>query len=420
METRDYYGTSYPKGWKRLAMALLWILLVYVLFSTNIFFVEDADTVSDLNASNWLNQIVMGGLFVGSLLVLASQRKPVIRFIKKEKYLFIFLVWCLLSVLWSDFKIVSLKRAVQLVTSYTVILGALVFIESDEDILSKLRWILFVFVILSFLCVMFVPGAIHDYGSWRGFRTHKTQLGMISLISSTVWAFSIKNRSVPVRWFSVLMLCLSVVLMVGSKSMTSILCFGIFWVTISVIAIDRHLRRFPTSYPLLPISILLVVGMLAAGYYFYQDQMGILMQGIGKDTTLTGRTYLWQRIADISQEHAMLGTGYGGFWVLENPTLIHMYQTFIWIPLQSHCGYLDIYNELGIIGIVLFLLLLGKLLQRIILFQRNDIWTSLIAVILIWNLVESTLFRTRSEMDTFFFLSYAIIYSYENMKAERI
>lgn len=407
----EIYGTSYSKGWKRLSMALLWVLLVYELFGTNIFLVQDANSASDLTESSGLNQIVFGGLFVGSLLVLLYQIRPVINFIKREKYLFIYLIWCLLSVLWSDFKMVSLKRYVQLIASYNVILAAFMFVRSDEDILRKLGWILVVFVILSFFCVMFVPGAIHDFGAWRGFRTHKTQLGMISLISSSIWAFSIRKRPAPVQCFSVFMLCLSVVLMVKSESMNSILCFVIFWVTIFVLSIDRHLRRFPTSYPLLPISVLLVVMALAAGYYYNQENLAQFMGSIGKDVTFTGRTYLWQRIGQISKEHALLGAGYGGFWVLENPKLIDMYPAFVWLPQQSHCGYLDIFNEEGLVGIALFALMLVKLFQRIFKQQRYNIWACLISVILMWNLIESTFFRLRSVMGTFFFLSYVMLFT---------
>ena len=40
-----------------------------------------------------------------------------------------------------------------------------------------------------------------------------------------------------------------------------------------------------------------------------------LLQVMGKDDTLTGRVYLWYRADTIMQQHPLLGTGYGAFWV---------------------------------------------------------------------------------------------------------
>lgn len=389
---------------------LLCMLLFYELFGTNLFLVQDPESVSDLTTSSGLNQIVFGFLFTASLLVMLRRFRSVASFIKKEKYLSIYLAWCLLSIIWSDYKIVSLKRYIQLITSYNVILAAFLFIRSDEDVLRILRYLLVVFVILSFFCVMFIPEAIHDGNAWRGFRTHKTQLGMISMISSIVWAFSIRGRPFIIQWLSIILFWLSVVLMVESRSMTSILCFVIFWMIFLFLALERHLRKFPSSYPLFPISFILVAGVLSAGYYYFQDYMGSVLQTIGKDITFTGRTYLWQKMAEISKEHILLGAGYHGFWVLENPKLIDMYKTFVWLPLQSHCGYLDILNEQGFIGMTLFVFMLAKMIQRIFKHQLYNIWSCFIAVILIWNLMESTLFRIRSVMGTLFFLSYIVVY----------
>jgi O-antigen ligase len=209
---------------------------------------------------------------------------------------------------------------------------------------------------------------------------------------------------------------MSVVLIAGSRSMNAILCFGLFWVAIFLIGTERHLRRYPSSYPLLPISVVLLIGVFASTYYYYQEHMGSFLLTFGKDITLTGRTYLWGEMIEISKEHILIGAGYHGFWVLENPTLIQMYRTFVWLPQQSHCGYLDIFNEEGMIGIVLFLIMLCKLIKRIFSIQRNNVWTSFVVVILIWNILESTLFRIRSVMGTMFLLSYVVIYCYDDTR----
>jgi exopolysaccharide production protein ExoQ len=75
---------------------------------------------------------------------------------------------------------------------------------------------------------------------------------------------------------------------------------------------------------------------------------------IGKDTSLTGRTVLWSRAADIISDYPWGGIGLQAFWVRGNPEAIRIWDTFF-IP--SHGGFhfhdlwLEIGVQLGLIGI---------------------------------------------------------------------
>lgn len=402
------YSNSNSVFLKLIAKASLFFLLFYEFFGNSIFFVKKAENLDDLVSSNIVNQIIHIILFLFSSIILVRKFRNFIDFIRIEKYLSLFLVWCLLSVLWSDFSLVSFKRCIQLIISFNVISAAFLCIDSEEDILRYLQFLLALFVITSLLCILFIPSATHEWGAWRGIRTHKNQLGIISLFSAILWFYTFKQKFNLNRYFSFILFALSVILLFGSQSMNSIICFTLLWLAILIHSMNNHFRRYTTSYPFFPITIITFFIAIFIISYFYQDYLEILLHYIGKDITFTGRTNLWSEIIQYSKEHIIQGAGYGGFWVLENPYLIDIYKKFTWLPTQSHCGYLDLFNETGIIGLVLLLFVLKKLFSSLKNCHHN-IWLWFSIVILVSNFMESTLFKQRTISGSIFILSYLIL-----------
>jgi O-antigen ligase len=56
----------------------------------------------------------------------------------------------------------------------------------------------------------------------------------------------------------------------------------------------------------------------------------------------------------------LLGHGLGGFWTEENPLLVNnLWEKHHWFPMHAHNGYLGVFLEIGIVGLVVLLLLIG-------------------------------------------------------------
>lgn len=53
-------------------------------------------------------------------------------------------------------------------------------------------------------------------------------------------------------------------------------------------------------------------------YPFLDEIRGQVLNLSGKDITLSGRTYLWQRAGELINQNPLLGTGFGAFWVRGN------------------------------------------------------------------------------------------------------
>jgi exopolysaccharide production protein ExoQ len=109
-------------------------------------------------------------------------------------------------------------------------------------------------------------------------------------------------------------------------------------------------RRHPGFFKvLIPATFLLYV-ILALGFDINAHVAG----AVGRDPTLTDRTRIWSLLLTM-QTNPILGTGYESFWM--GPRLLRVWQQFGHIN-EAHNGYLEVYLNLGIIGLLLFCIFL--------------------------------------------------------------
>ena len=100
-----------------------------------------------------------------------------------------------------------------------------------------------------------------------------------------------------------------------------------------------------------------------------QDSMSQLLVSAGKDPSLTGRTYLWQRAAQYIQERPVFGLGYQSFWVqghVEAEGLWEYAKITDRMGFHFHNLYYETAVELGMTGVLLLglslVVLAGKIL----------------------------------------------------------
>jgi O-antigen ligase len=76
-----------------------------------------------------------------------------------------------------------------------------------------------------------------------------------------------------------------------------------------------------------------------------------VLEASGRDASLTGRTGIWQTV--LSEPiNPLLGTGYTSFWLGER--LQRIWNLYPNTPLiQAHNGYLEVYLNLGVVGLAL-------------------------------------------------------------------
>jgi O-antigen ligase len=128
---------------------------------------------------------------------------------------------------------------------------------------------------------------------------------------------------------------------------------------------------------------------------------------LGKDATFTDRTSLWEVLIDEAKQHWLFGCGFDGFWVVEQKTVLQMYATdFVWLPNEAHNGYLDMWNEIGVVGLGLFIGLVLRYFRYARYYAQAYDGRWLFLGVLMINLMESTLLRLNSVAGILFALVY--------------
>jgi O-antigen ligase len=88
-----------------------------------------------------------------------------------------------------------------------------------------------------------------------------------------------------------------------------------------------------------------------------------LVENLGRNSTLTGRTFIWRAAFSLVQ-NPLFGTGFESFWL--GPRYVRMGE-LIGIPgiNEAHNGYIEVFLNLGWVGIALLTLLLVTAYRRI-------------------------------------------------------
>jgi exopolysaccharide production protein ExoQ len=145
--------------------------------------------------------------------------------------------------------------------------------------------------------------------------------------------------------------------MVLTKSVGGIITLGIALGAFGVFALAARLpaRARPGFF----IGALLL-GLSGFGLFLILESSGILeaaLRSFGKDTTLTGRTFLWQRAAQLIDLNPLLGVGYQAFWVQESVEaegLWRLGKNAARTGFHLHNLYYATAVELGLVGVAVF------------------------------------------------------------------
>ena len=397
----------------QVAKITFFLYFFFTLFGTSLPFRTGTRDASTLGTSNVVNQIVFSTLFLTALFSLIPKTDQIIAIIKKEKFLIIFLLWCTLSLIWAENSFVVFKRLFQFYTVIIVCLAFFVHSDSTDDVLFTLKIFFSIFMIASLVSIFTVPGAVsRNFREWQGLASSKNGLGQASLISTVIWIYVIsKDKRTKSQLFAFFMLMISLVLLIGSHSITSIsalLFLIIVWFLFELDKIFKPLgiRRTITILFLVFAGLLVVLDLFNSG-----EIMASVFALAGKNLTLTGRTDLWADIMVEVKKHLLFGCGYKGFWIVDSPKILEVYETYIWLPRSSHSGYLDILNETGLIGLFMVLGIIINYFITLVKNKEKTFWMWFIVLALIENFTETVFFNAGGLMTLLFIFTYLSLFT---------
>jgi exopolysaccharide production protein ExoQ len=374
--------------------------------------------VDDMDGSS-VDRAIYTGLMVVALLIL--MRRPIQwgALIRANQAVTVLFLYMLLSIMWSDVPEVSFKRWVRALIDGLMALVVLTDRAGFAAETATVRRVMFVNIALSVIFIRYfrtMGTAWDEFGNemWVGITTHKNVLGQVAMTGGIYFMFELirnwRRRRIVVNVIYVGYLLLILWILKGPTSHRSnTAIFGLIVGATLLLGCQLFQSRVANlrRYLLLAVPVGALLLLVGAGLVWSLVAAGI--SASGRDLTLTGRTDLWSDLLDIAAEHPVLGVGYGSFWIGNTHNL---WARHLWTPTQGHNGYIDVYLELGAVGLVVLAAViirayLATLDRMTTNFGQGVLHFAWLTVIVIHNVSESSYLRGTVDL-WFIFLLCAI------------
>ena len=315
----------------------------------------------------------------------------VIKWIAGDIILGLFLFTMTLSGLWSQAPEVTFRAICAMwgITLVSIYVGK---VYSWLEIYGLLRWL----TGLLALWVLVKRNPVN--GCWTGALGHKNPFSFQMANTASLWIlYAIKEPKY--RYFSLFISLIALVaLQKGCSGASRVLTV----VLISLWSYLALLKKLPVKWAFL-CFILFLVGSIGISILVLNNLEAIIVDGLNKDMTLTGRTEFWPLIIErINQNSPLFGYGKEGFWQywrgVESPAYGIVVAKSGFVPPHSHNGFIDMLCEQGWVGLSFFILsFLNNILRGIKYLVKESLPESglplyLLTFILMTNLTEGGLF----------------------------
>jgi exopolysaccharide production protein ExoQ len=316
----------------------------------------------------------------------------------RHMWIIAFGAFACLSVFWSAAPGLSARASVQYATHIVCALIAARTVSMRTLALGAVAGIsIIILYSLAFGSYEYDP--IDGSYSFAGAFASKNQLGFFSSIGiffSFAALFILRERGI---WRLLAFPCLALCgyALLASQSATAIIATA---ATLSVMMALGLVQLFSPNARRGLFLVGILAGLVVASIVLSAGGLDVLLGAFGKDSTLTGRTYIWSQGLQAASMTPLLGTGYQAYWVQGFPEAERLWAEF-YISARSgfhfHNTYIEVLVELGGVGLVLLSLIILRVTAghlRQFLVRRNDA-----TAFLAFGLAVMLLIRSPFEVD---------------------
>lgn len=327
----------------------------------------------------------LGGLLaIASIVIFIRMRPPRFRWYRLPSPLYWFLILAALSIFWSAYRLETIA-GVLLQLATTAVAVMLAFVLSWHELLRTLaaamRWLLGLSFAFELWVSLFVREPLMTWwmqqpegktlnilfwsrdllfagGPIQGIVGSSVLLGFIALLALIL--FSIQLRAGLVRpvfgwsWVAVaaatLLLTRSATIWVALIAVAVVLAFALW---------GRRLgpeKRMPLYW----VALALVAAAVALVVFARDFVFGLL----GKSGDLTGRTETWQKVWELVEQRPWFGWGWVSYWPEWVAPFKGLDTKAGMAVMSAHNAWLDVWLQLGIVGVLVFAPLVILTLQR--------------------------------------------------------
>lgn len=314
----------------------------------------------------------------------------------------IFVGWCALSLLWSGYTVVTVRGVLyQLAFTFLAIYIALArdtiqIVRATGDVLRVLLGLSLVLEVLSGLLLdlpivfLGIQGNLAQFGPVQGVFGSRNVFGLVSLLAGVTFLVELRTRavrrnvgagSIALAVFGLMLTRSPVILVVAL--FVGLAAFALYW-----------LRRTPVEGRWrLQVSLLSATVMAAIVAFAARNQ---ILDVLNAGSEFGVRSSLWSEMWRLAALHPLEGWGWTGLW----PDRVSPYGWLDFVTGRDQNSglnaFLDVYFQVGLVGFVSFVALVGLAFWRSWLLASNKrtlvyVWSPLVLVILIvTSAAEST------------------------------
>jgi exopolysaccharide production protein ExoQ len=368
-----------------------------------------------------LDACIYFALIVAGICLLNTRQVNLAEFSRNNAWLVAFLLYCFIAILWSDFPFIAFKRWIKILGPPIMVLILLTEPDPGEALRRLMKRCAYVIVPVSILLIKYYPEIGRRAIVWgtemgnTGIASGKNLMGADCLILGFFFFWHLlqtwraersKARRDELLLIGGFLVMLGwIITMVDSSTSLGALLIGLL--TMVLLNLRFVNKRLIGTYILLA-AVTLALAELAFGI------SGYVIELLGRDSTLTGRTDLWKQLLGIGT-NPILGVGFESFWL--GPWIEQLREGRSWVPNEAHNGYLETYLNLGLVGLVVLIGLITAVFRKICSellsnFEWGRFRMGFLAAVVFYNWTESS-FRGLHPM---WFVFYIIALDYPRLE----
>lgn len=288
-----------------------------------------------------------------------------------------YVVWATASIIWSAWREATALTLLLLVitTLQGLFIGSvLTWREIVRALASALKWVIALSLTFELWVSVFIGGPIlpgfivpsepaedpivywsrdnlFDGGRLQGIMGNANLLGPVALLAIIVFAIRFAARA-PRRTLLIGWIAVSAFLFVRASSATAfVAAVAVVVVLVTVLLMRRAKRPGERTRYYIAYAVVGIGGLLA--FWFLR---GPVFEALGRSADLTGRERIWEDVLARANEHPWIGWGFSTPWITTDPAFDGWITDHGQTVMQAHNMWIDVYLQLGVIGVFLMVM----------------------------------------------------------------
>lgn len=310
--------------------------------------------------------------------------------IKKDPFYFLLILEYTLSFMWATDLELALKGGIVLLltTIFYIYVGKQYKLDQLFDLFFCIHAVM---ILGSLFYAVAKPSIGAIAGPWNGVFGHKNAFAFEMGLGATLAYIQSVRKPQQKFFFLMIALIAAASITKASSGMGRVLLL----VMIALLIFIQFVKRFSPRWAFAAMAFFLAIGV-SLTIVIVNNAEYIIVEKLGKDMTLTGRTLFWPLIVNEINREPVLGYGYHGFWQPwlgpDNPAApIRVPKLGKFIPMHSHNGFLDLFSDLGWLGLSLYIIsmVISVYQATQCLIRNNNPEAVLPIVVLVWSVLTN-------------------------------